>query len=58
MIWLLNFISSPGMWRGIVYWMMSAGIVLEPDEQNAIIAVGLALAGLIHAFSEGKKAKE
>ena len=51
---LLNMIASGGFWRGITYLAMSAGITLAPDQENAIIAAGLALAGLIHAFVASK----
>lgn len=47
---LLNMISSPGFWRGITYLAMAGGITLAPAQENAIIAAGLAISGLIHAF--------
>ncbi len=58
MTWLLNWISVPGFWRGVTYLVMAAGITLEPMEENSIIAAGLAISGLIHAFASGKAAKE
>lgn len=50
-MWLLNSISSPSFWRGMTYLAMAMGITLDPMEENAIIAAGLAIAGLIHAFT-------
>jgi hypothetical protein len=49
--WLVNLISSPGFWRGVTYLAMAGGITLAPEQENSIIAGGLALAGCIHAFS-------
>lgn len=45
-----NLIASPGFWRGMVYFITAAGITLDPGQENAIIAAGLAISGLIHAF--------
>lgn len=53
---LLNMISAPGFYRGITYLAMAAGITLEPAQENAIIAAGLAIAGLIHAFVASRPA--
>ena len=58
MTFFLTWISIPGFWRGIVYLAMSGGIILDPDQQAAIISAGLALSGAIHAFSSGKQAKK
>lgn len=51
---LLNMIQSPGFWRGLTYIAMAGGITLEPDQENAIIAGGLAIAGIIHAFGASR----
>lgn len=48
---LYNMISTPGFWRGIIYFAMAGGITLAPAQENAVIAGGLALAGLVHAFA-------
>lgn len=57
MEWFVNWVASPGLWRGAVYMLMAAGVTLDPNQQNAIIAGGLALSGLIHAFTTAKAAK-
>lgn len=57
MNWFLNWIAVPGLWRGIVYIAMAGGITVSPDQENAIIAAGLALSGIIHAFSSAKSSK-
>lgn len=57
MEWLGNIIACPGFWRGVVYFAMAGGIALDPDQQNAIIGVGLALSGIIHTFGAAKSSK-
>lgn len=52
--WFLNLISSPGFWRGVTYFTMAAGVKLAPEQENSIIAGGLAVAGLIHSFAAAK----
>lgn len=47
---LLDMIATPGFWRGAIYIGMAMGITLSPDQENAIIAAGLALSGLVHAW--------
>ena len=42
--------QTPGFWRGITYFVTSAGIALEPSQVDAIIALGLAVVGAIHVF--------
>lgn len=40
-------LSQPSAWRGLLFIGTSVGLVLKPELQNAIIAAGMALAGLI-----------
>jgi len=40
-------LSEPTTWRGLLFIGTSAGIVLRPELQNAVVAAGMALAGLI-----------
>jgi hypothetical protein len=40
-------LSEPTTWRGLLFIGTSVGIVLKPELQNAIVAAGMALAGLI-----------
>jgi hypothetical protein len=47
---ILSTIQDPGFWRGMTYVATALGIYLSPDQQNAIITMGLALSGCIHAF--------
>jgi hypothetical protein len=40
-------LSQPSAWRGILFIGTSIGLVLNPELQNAIVAAGMALAGLV-----------
>lgn len=42
-------------WRGIVAVLTAAGIALDPAQADAIVAVGLAVIGVIGAFFPDKK---
>lgn len=42
--------SEASTWRGLVWFASACGVVLDPDEQNAIVAAGMAVAGLIGVF--------
>jgi len=39
--------SQPSTWRGVIYVLTAAGVQLSPDQQNAIVSIGLGLAGLV-----------
>lgn len=51
---IYNLISSPGFYRGLVYIAMAGGITLDESQENAIIAIGLAVSGLIHAWGAAR----
>lgn len=38
-------------WRGLVLLATAAGLQLDPEQEDAIVAAGLAIAGLIGVFS-------
>ena len=50
MNWLLNRLSEPSTWRGLVWLATAAGLSLRPDQAEAIGIAGMALAGLLGAF--------
>lgn len=50
MDWILNRLSENSTWRGLILIATAAGAQLNPDQQAAIIAAGLALCGLINVF--------
>ncbi|TCT21200.1 hypothetical protein [Thiobaca trueperi] len=45
-----NLAREPSTWRGLIWLLTAAGVVLTPDQQAAVIAGGMALAGLVGAF--------
>lgn len=50
MKWLLARLCEPSTWRGIVWLLTVAGLSLRPDQAEAIVAAGMALAGLLGVF--------
>ena len=50
MNWLLRRLREPSTWRGIVWLATVAGLSLRPDQADAIVTVGMALAGLLGVF--------
>jgi len=40
-------LSQPSAWRGLIFIASSIGLVVQPELQNAIVAAGMALAGLV-----------
>ncbi len=49
MAYLLARLQEPSTWRGLVLIATAAGAVLSPDQQEAVIAGGLLVAGLLGA---------
>ena len=45
-----NLITEPSTWRGLVWMLTAMGLAVSPDQQAAIAATGMAIAGLIGAF--------
>lgn len=45
--WLLARLREPSTWRGLVWLAIAAGITLTPTVWESIIAVGMAVVGLI-----------
>lgn len=43
-------IREPSTWRGLIWLLTAAGLALSPEQQTAIIAAGMAIAGAIGAF--------
>ena len=48
-------LSEPSTWRGILAVLTACGIAISPDQAEKIVAGGLALIGLVGAFSPDKK---
>lgn len=50
MNWLVRRLREPSTWRGLVWLATVAGLSLRPDQAEAIVAAGMALAGLLGVF--------
>ena len=48
-------LSEASTWRGIVALATSLGVVMSPDQVAAIVAAGMAIMGVIGAFTMDKK---
>ena len=50
MNWMLRRLREPSTWRGLVWLATVAGLSLRPEQAEAIVTVGMALAGLLGVF--------
>ena len=50
MSWVLRRLREASTWRGIVWLLTVAGLSLRPDQAEAIVTAGMALAGLLGVF--------
>jgi hypothetical protein len=51
--YVLARMKEPSTWRGVIYMLTAIGVPIAPAMADAIIAVGLALAGLVGAVTPG-----
>ena len=51
---ILDKLSENSTWRGLILLATAAGVNLEPELQNQIVAAGLGLVGLINILRKGK----
>jgi len=51
---VLDKLSENSTWRGIILVATAVGLKLDPELQNAILAAGLSLIGLINLVRKGK----
>lgn len=52
--YLLERIKEPSTWRGLILMLTSCGIVLNPEQVEAITFAGLFVAGLLGAATKDK----
>ena len=50
MNWMIARLRENSTWRGIIWLLTVAGLSLRPDQAEAIITVGMAVAGLLGVF--------
>ena len=51
---ILDRLSENSTWRGFILIATAAGVHMEPEIQNQIVATGLGLVGLINVIRKGK----
>jgi len=56
MKYLLDRLSEPSTWRGIISMLTALGVKLRPDLAEAIISGGLSAMGLINVIRKEKDA--
>lgn len=49
--YVLARLKEPSTWRGLVLVLTSIGLGISPQQAEAIVAAGLAIAGLIGVFA-------
>jgi hypothetical protein len=52
---IIDRLNEASTWRGIIALVTAAGVALSPEQQNAIVAVGLAAMGVMGAFMPDNK---
>lgn len=52
--YILNRAKEPSTWRGLILVLTALGVPVAPEMANAIVSVGLALAGLIGVVTPDK----
>ena len=51
--YILSRAKEPSTWRGIIYMLTALGVPIAPAMADAIIAAGLAAAGLVGVVTPG-----
>ena len=54
LLYILDRLSENSTWRGVILICTAVGLKLEPEHQEAIVAAGLSLVGVINIFRKGK----
>ena len=55
--YIVKRLKEASTWRGIIVFLTGAGVYISPDQQAAIIPLGLMIAGLIGQLFPDKKDK-
>lgn len=54
LLYILDRLAENSTWRGVILICTAVGLKLEPEHQEAIVAAGLSLVGVINIFRKGK----
>ena len=55
MKWIKDRLKERSTWKGAVWLITACGIALTPEQTEAIITAGLAIAGVLDVFLADKK---
>lgn len=53
--YMLARLKEPSTWRGIILVLTAAGVPIDPMMADKVIAVGIALSGLVGIFTADPK---
>ena len=48
-------LNEPSSWRGLVGIATAAGLVMSPEQTNAIVSLGMAIIGAVGVFTPDAK---
>lgn len=54
MSYVFERLQEASTWRGIMAFLTGIGVVIAPDQVEAIVAAGLSLVGLLGVFTKDK----
>ena len=52
--YILGRLSEPSTWRGIIWIVTALGLALSPEQKEAIVTAGMAIAGVVGVFTKEK----
>jgi len=52
--YLLDRLQEPSTWRGFALLLAAAGVSMTPELENALVAAGLGLSGLIGVLTRDR----
>ena len=52
--YLLDRAKEPSTWRGVVLLLTALGVPMAPEMANAIVSLGLAVAGMVGVLTPDK----
>lgn len=54
MSYVFDRLKEASTWRGIMAFLTGVGVVISPDQIEAIVAAGLSVVGLLGVFTRDK----
>lgn len=55
MSYVFERLQEASTWRGIMAFLTGVGVVISPDQVEAIVAAGLSIVGLLGVFTRDKE---